>query len=49
MDMLIKGKTSLSSLVGMGSRRRVDGFDELIVEISSARSMAKKWFKYGSF
>ena len=29
--MLIKGKTSLSSLVGMGSKRQVDGLHEGII------------------
>lgn len=30
-----EGKTSVSSVAGMGSNRHVDGLDEVIVEVSS--------------
>ena len=33
-EVLNKGKTSLKSLVGMGSKRRVDNIDEEVVEVS---------------
>ena len=44
--MLIKGKTSLSSPVGMGSKRQVDGLDEEIVEVSLERSIGEKQSRY---
>ena len=33
-EVPIKGTTSLSSLVGMGSNRQVDDFDEEIIEVN---------------
>ncbi|KAF3694332.1 hypothetical protein EXN66_Car010008 [Channa argus] len=42
MNVSIKGKASLSSLVGIGSSRQVVGLDEVIIEVSSERSMDKK-------
>lgn len=45
-DVLIEGKTSLSSQVGIGSKRQVDGLDEEIVEVSSERSIGAKQSKY---
>ena len=47
-EVLIKGKTSLSSLVGMGSRRQVEGLDDEIVEISSGRLTGEKQSKFMS-
>ena len=44
--MLTRGKTSLSSLVGIGSRRQVDDLDEEISEVSLWRSIGEKQFKY---
>ena len=36
------GKLSLSNLVGIGSRRQVDGLDDEIVEINCGRTMSEK-------
>ena len=44
----IKGTTSLSSLVGMGSNRQVDVFDEEIIEVNWWRLTAEKHSKYTS-
>ena len=46
MEVLIIGKTSLSNLVGIGSRRQVDGLDAVIVEESSGRSTGEKDSRY---
>lgn len=32
VEVLTRGKASLSNLVGMGLRRQIDGFDEEIVD-----------------
>ena len=47
--MLSKSKTSLSSLVGMESRRQVDGLDEEIIEISWLKLIGEKmsWYISG--
>ena len=37
-----------SSLVGIGSRRQVDGLDEEIVEINCGRSMSEKQSRHTS-
>ena len=43
--MLTEGNTSLSSLVGIGSKRQVDGFDEVIIEVNSVRLTGEKQSK----
>uniref|UniRef100_A0A3Q3IFM1 Uncharacterized protein n=1 Tax=Monopterus albus TaxID=43700 RepID=A0A3Q3IFM1_MONAL len=43
MDVLIRGKMSMCSLVGMGFRRHVDDLGEAIVEVNSQRSMGEKY------
>ena len=43
---LTKGKTSLSSLVGIGSSRHVADLEEVITEVRSDRSIGEKLFKY---
>lgn len=43
--MLIKGKTSLSSHVRMGSKREVDAFADETSFVSESRSMGEKWSK----
>jgi len=48
MEVLIKGKTSLNSLVGIGSKIQVDGLEETVAVVSSERSTGKKPFKYKS-
>ena len=45
-DVLTKSRTSLSSLVGMGSKRQVDGLDEEIIKISSQWLIEEKLSKY---
>ena len=39
---LAKGRISLSSLVGMRSKRQVDGFDEEITEVIQRRPIREK-------
>ena len=48
MEVSIKGKTSLNSLVGIGSKIQVDGLEETIVVVSSERSTGRKPSKYKS-
>ena len=45
-DVLNQSRTSLSSLVGTGSKREADGFDEEIIEISWQSSTGDKVSKY---
>ena len=40
--MLINGKTSFNSLVGIGSKIHVDGLEERIIECNCSRLMAEK-------
>ena len=40
--MSIKGKTSLNSLVGIGSKIQVDGLEETIAVVNSERSTGQK-------
>lgn len=42
IEALINGRTSLSSFVGMGSKRHVDGLEEVIIEVNSERSVGEK-------
>ena len=42
MEVLIKAKTSLKSLVGIGSKRHVDGLEEASVTASSESSTGQK-------
>lgn len=37
-EAFINGKTSLSSPVGIGSKRHSDGLEEVITEVNSKRS-----------
>ena len=48
MEVLIKGKTSLNSLVGVGSKTQVDGLEETIAVVISERSTAQKPSEYKS-
>ena len=48
MEVSIKGKTSLNSLVGIGSKIQVDGLEETIAVVSSERSTGQKLSKYKS-
>ena len=48
MEVSIKGKTSLNSLVGIGSKIQVDGLEETIAVFSSERSTGQKPCKYKS-
>ena len=48
MEVSIKGKTSLNSLVGIGSKIQVDGLEETIAVVSSERSTGQKPSKYKS-
>ena len=48
MEVSIKGKTSLNSLVGIGSKIQVDGLEETIAIVSSERSTRQKPSKYKS-
>ena len=48
MEVLIKGKTSLNILVGIGSKIQVDGLEETIAIVSSERSTGQKLSKYKS-
>jgi len=41
MEVSIKGKTSLNSLVGIGSKIQVDGLEETIAVVSSERSTGR--------
>ena len=40
--MLTEENTSFSSLVGIGSKRQVDGLDEVISEVNSILSVEKQ-------
>ena len=42
MEVSIKGKNCLNSLVGIGSRIQVDGLEETIGVVSSERSTGQK-------
>jgi len=42
MEVLIKRKTSLNSLVGIESKIQVDGLEETIAVVSSERSTGQK-------
>ena len=46
MEVSIKEKTSLNSLVGIGSKIQVDGLEETIAVVSSERSTGQKPSKY---
>ena len=42
MEVSIEGKTSLNSLVGIGSKIQLDGLEETIAVVSSERSIGQK-------
>ena len=44
--MRTKRRTSLGSLVGMASKRPIDGLEEEIIDVSWQRMMGKKLSKY---
>ena len=48
MELLIRGKTSLKSVVGTESNRQIIGLDDLTSEVNSGRSIEEKWSKYKS-
>ena len=48
MEVSIKGKTSLNSLVGIWSKIQMDGFKETITVVNSESSTGQKPSKYKS-
>ena len=48
MEVSIKGKTSLNSLVGIGSTIQVDGLEETLTVVSSERLAGQKQSIYKS-